>query len=172
MSTVQHHILELARSALGPSGSTMKKTILFIFLLTCKTLSLETPKSEMEYKEGTAVDPKYSLPQVNLSVSDGNHTVVPASLARVLNFYNSELLAANWHRTKDQISSTCRKDVELYLEGLRKTDNWALKSKCPVVWGNVFSWRNDIAAWLTFSGFSNKETIIVGTRNTYVILLF
>ncbi|XP_068911738.1 nose resistant to fluoxetine protein 6 [Tenebrio molitor] len=127
MSTVQHHILELARSALGPSGSTMKKTILFIFLLTCKTLSLETPKSEMEYKEGTAVDPKYSLPQVNLSVSDGNHTVVPASLARVLNFYNSELLAANWHRTKDQISSTCRKDVELYLEGLRKTDNWALK---------------------------------------------
>ncbi|EFA05306.2 nose resistant to fluoxetine protein 6 [Tribolium castaneum] len=101
----------------------MNKTI-FLFLLAYATA---TKLLEMEYKEGTKVDPKYSLPQVNLSASDGNHTVVPASLARVLNFFNSEILAANWETTKKLVSLSCRKDVELYLEGLRKTENWALK---------------------------------------------
>ena len=108
----------------------MKKSALFLLLACVATAKCADPDSanEMEYREGTRVDPKYSLPQVNLSAG-GNHTVVPASLARVLNFYNTEVLAANWERTKGFVGAGCRRDVEMYLQGKRKMENWALKSE-------------------------------------------
>ncbi|RZC32187.1 Acyl transf 3 domain containing protein, partial [Asbolus verrucosus] len=100
--------------------------------------------TQVEYKKGIAVDQKYYL-QVNLSDSDRNHTIAPASLARVLNFYNSELLTVSWPRTKNLLSLSCKKDVELYMEGLRKTKIWALKMddasgrySTGWFWGNHF----------------------------------
>nr|CAH7764412.1 unnamed protein product [Callosobruchus chinensis] len=52
---------------------------------------------QMEYDEGTSIEAKYSLPAVNVSGTGGNGTtLVRASLARVLDFYNTEQLAANW----------------------------------------------------------------------------
>lgn len=109
---------------LPEARSKMKKSI-FIYLLAYLP---NFQFKEIEYKEGSKIDPKYSLPKVNLSASDGNHTV-PASLARVLNFYNTEILAANWDRMRNLVTLSCRKDVELYLDGLGKMENWALKSK-------------------------------------------
>lgn len=102
---------------------------LLAYYLQISATTTQPPHPEMEYTEGAHIDPKYSLPRVNFSDSDGNHTLVPANLARVLNFYNTELLAANWGRTQDYVTSRCRKDVQSYLEGLKKTEKWALKSK-------------------------------------------
>lgn len=84
---------------------------------------------EMEYSEGASVEAKYLLPPVNVSVS-GNATThtVTASLARVLDFYNTELLAVNWQRFKGLLTEGCRKDVDVYIRGLSRTENWALKS--------------------------------------------
>lgn len=91
---------------------------------------------EMEYSEGTSVEAKYLLPPVNVSVSENATTyTVRASLARVLDFYNTELLAANWDRFKDTLSEGCRKDVDTYIQGLSRAENWALKSR---YWGGGY----------------------------------
>lgn len=89
---------------------------------------------EMDYIDGTKIEHKYSLPVVNASVlSDNNGTMgvntVPASLSRVLDFYNTELLSANWDRVQKGLSSDCRQNMQKYIDGLFLGDNWALKSK-------------------------------------------
>lgn len=63
------------------------------------------------------------------SVQSVNSNDVQVSLEDVLNFYNTELLSSRWPKFKDEVSRDCRKDMEAYLDGLRKADNWALKSK-------------------------------------------
>lgn len=106
----------------------MKKIILLLLLTyTTKITSIDPENSkDMEFFEGIKIEPK-----VNFSVSDGNQTLVP--LAKVLNFYNTELLAANWDKTKNLVTSSCRKDVELYLKGLKRVESWALKSKFLII---------------------------------------
>lgn len=88
--------------------------------------------TEMEFKQGTAVEAKYLLPAVNVSVENSANRFVTANLARMLNFFNTEQLAANWDRVQKGLTLSCRKDVELFIEGLNKADNWALKSKLNV----------------------------------------
>lgn len=89
----------------------------------------------MQYSDGISGDARYSLPSVNVSVDNLSGNVsksiltVRASLSRVLDFYNTELLAASWDSTRDGVSEACQKDVETYIGGLSKADNWALKSK-------------------------------------------
>lgn len=115
----------------------MRVPTFFLFVLTytrCTLSNTTTERSsdlqEMEYKEGASVEATYILPQVKVSVSgEIAPTTVTASLARVLNFYNTELLAAHWPRLKDAVSVGCRRDVGSYLEGLGRADNWALKSE-------------------------------------------
>lgn len=63
------------------------------------------------------------------SVQSVNSNDVQVSLEDVLNFYNTELLSSRWPKFKDEVSRDCRKDMEAYLDGLRKADNWALKSE-------------------------------------------
>ncbi|RZB38996.1 nose resistant to fluoxetine protein 6-like [Asbolus verrucosus] len=149
----------------------MKRIIPLFFLLTYlkPTHTLESAIQEMEYKEGLALDPKYSLPRVNLSASDGNHTIVPASLARVLNFYNTELLAASWPWTKNLLSLSCRKDIELYLKGLRKAETWALKMddasgrySTGWFWGNHY-WTGSQS--LCENIIPKSQSIIVNSEN-------
>ncbi|XP_045468557.1 nose resistant to fluoxetine protein 6 isoform X2 [Harmonia axyridis] len=83
---------------------------------------------EMEYDAGAVVEPKYFLPLVRLSVGGGNETVpVPASLSRMLNIFDTEQLVANWGMTKRSVSERCRGDVEGFIGGLTKGENWALK---------------------------------------------
>lgn len=83
---------------------------------------------EMEYADGSAVEPKYFLPLVRLSVK--NETVlVPASLTRLLNVFDTEMLFANWGSTKKLVGGRCKRDMEGFMEGLRKGKSWALKSK-------------------------------------------
>lgn len=85
---------------------------------------------EIEYSEGTSVEPRYSLPPVKIGDSSENpNNVVPASLQRMLNFFNTEVLMVNWPKFKHKISKECQKDMDEYIEGLRSTENWALKSK-------------------------------------------
>lgn len=91
---------------------------------------------EMEYLDGTSVEPAYLLPQVNITApgagdNSGESLVssVSASLSRVLNFYNTELLTANWGSVKETITLECIDDMEKYLDGLSRGSNWALKSK-------------------------------------------
>ncbi|XP_066244989.1 nose resistant to fluoxetine protein 6 isoform X2 [Euwallacea similis] len=52
---------------------------------------------------------------------------VPLSLQNVLNFYNSEALRNRWSEFRNEISTDCQKDVEAYLDGLKKAEIWALK---------------------------------------------
>nr|CAI5850604.1 unnamed protein product [Callosobruchus analis] len=101
---------------------------------------------QMEYDEGTSVEAKYSLPAVNVSGTGGNGTaLVRASLARVLDFYNTEQLAANWGQVGVKLSKGCEKDVEAYIKGLGKAENWALKMddasgrySTGWFWGNIY----------------------------------
>lgn len=100
---------------------------------------------EMEYTDGTSVEPAYTLPQVNITTprDDGVGQVnsVPATLSRVLNFYNTEILAAQWEFVQKSLTRSCQDDMEKYLEGLAVGSTWALKSKtitidrvCSVRW--------------------------------------
>lgn len=90
-------------------------------------------KHQREYSEGTETN--YSLPNVNIGFSplDGNYSeisyTIKSSLPRVLDFYNSEMLAASWNGIKKSLSKGCQKDIEAYIQGLSKAENWALKSK-------------------------------------------
>lgn len=103
---------------------------------TTTSSNLSVTLKEMDYVEGISADPKYLLPTVNASAlsDDGNlskikvHSV-PASLSRVLDFYNTELLAANWNRVQKGLSTKCREDVQKYVDGLVSGEKWALKSK-------------------------------------------
>ncbi|XP_018572754.1 nose resistant to fluoxetine protein 6-like isoform X2 [Anoplophora glabripennis] len=124
---------------------------------------------EMEYSEGTSVEAKYLLPPVNVSVS-GNASIhtVRASLARVLDFYNTELLAANWGRFKGSLSEGCRKDMDTYIQGLGRAENWALKMddasgrySTGWFWGNIY-WMGSqsLCAHIT-----PKKQIIVDSQN-------
>lgn len=113
------------------------KTLFVIFSLIQNTISTSPPeKNEMENSEGTSIEEKYLLPSLNISVNSlsGNFSEnffsVKSSLPRVLDFYNTEMLAASWNGIKKSLSEGCQKDVEAYIHGLEKADNWALKSKC------------------------------------------
>lgn len=97
----------------------------------------ENATKSMEFKHGTTVESKYLLPSINVSVKVGekskNVTSVTASLARMLNFYNTEQLTANWKTIQKKLTVSCRKDMDLYLDGLHKAENWALKSKINMI---------------------------------------
>ncbi|XP_050296587.1 nose resistant to fluoxetine protein 6 isoform X2 [Anthonomus grandis grandis] len=111
----------------------MRGLIYFLLLnFAGLTLSNSTTENyelkEMEYREGTSVEPRYSLPSVKIGDSSENpDNVVPASLQRVLDFYNSENLMVRWPKFKSKITKECQKDMEAYIDGLRNTENWALK---------------------------------------------
>ncbi|XP_056633905.1 nose resistant to fluoxetine protein 6 [Diorhabda sublineata] len=84
---------------------------------------------QIDYSEGTPVEATHSLPPGNLSLSGApnNTQLVRGSLARVLDFYNTELLAANFPKFKHTLSQSCQKDVGAYIQGLITAENWALK---------------------------------------------
>lgn len=104
--------------------------LIFAGYAFANTTEHATEVHQMEFSDGTSVEAKYSLPSVNISVDSANETqVVRSSLARVLDFYNTELLAANWGRSKSKLSNGCQKDIETYIAGLSKAENWALKSE-------------------------------------------
>ncbi|XP_072392694.1 nose resistant to fluoxetine protein 6 isoform X1 [Diabrotica undecimpunctata] len=117
----------------------MAAKALLVLLFLNYALSETTPSTstnplsadvhQIEYSEGTSVEAIYSLPPVNVSVSGAwNGTqIVRASLARVLDFYNTELLSANFPRFKNGLSQGCQKDVDAYIQGLLTAENWALK---------------------------------------------
>ncbi|CAH1967120.1 unnamed protein product [Acanthoscelides obtectus] len=115
-------------------------------LLTSAALIGGETTPQMEYDEGTSVEAKYSLPAVNVSGTAGNGTtLVRASLARVLDFYNTEQLAANWAQVGVKLSKGCEKDMEAYIRGLGKAENWALKMddasgrySTGWFWGNIY----------------------------------
>lgn len=50
-------------------------------------------------------------------------------LAKVLDFYNTELLRMNWEKVRGNVSEGCEMDVQKYLEGLEAAKGWALRSK-------------------------------------------
>ncbi|KAF5302728.1 hypothetical protein FQR65_LT08470 [Abscondita terminalis] len=86
----------------------------------------------MDYTDGTTIEHKYLTPSVNniSAISDLNDTFenkVPSSLAKVLDFYNTELLATNWNRFRKSLSEACEKNMQEYIVGLRTGANWALK---------------------------------------------
>lgn len=104
----------------------------------------EGSRSEMYFREGSVVDARYQLPLVNVSGSD-SAVQVTASLARVLNFYNTELLAASMERVRSVVGSDCAKDLDAYIGGLQKAESWALKMddasgrySTGWFWGNHF----------------------------------
>lgn len=114
------------------------KTLLVLVLCFAETVFSNTTTStailyddsQIDYSEGTSVEDKYSLPPENVGVSGArNSTQVVTSLARILDFYNTELLAGDFPRFKGGLSHGCQKDVETYIVGLTKAENWALKSK-------------------------------------------
>ncbi|CAH0552702.1 unnamed protein product [Brassicogethes aeneus] len=129
------------------------KTLFVLIYLKCVLTNSTTENAldkelkEMEFKEGLTVEPKYKLPSINVSVSDDSTTTVRASLSRVLDFYNTEILAANFGRVKNTLSSGCRRDVSLYLDGLKRTTNWALKmDDASGRYSNGWFWGNHF--WL------------------------
>ncbi|CAG9765410.1 unnamed protein product [Ceutorhynchus assimilis] len=104
-----------------------KNLIIFLNIigLVFGNSTTENYVQEIEYTEGTSVEPRYSLPSIK--IGDNSENIVPASLQRVLNFYNTETLVATWPKFRNGISEGCQKDMDLYIEGLRDTENWALK---------------------------------------------
>lgn len=101
-----------------------------VFSNTTTSTAIPYDDSQIDYSEGTSVEDKYSLPPENVGVSGArNSTQVVTSLARILDFYNTELLAGDFPRFKGGLSHGCQKDVETYIVGLTKAENWALKSK-------------------------------------------
>ncbi|VEN43510.1 unnamed protein product, partial [Callosobruchus maculatus] len=127
-----------------------KMTLLAALVVLASTALIARSRGEttpqMEYDEGTSIEAKYSLPAVNVSGTGGNGTtLVRASLARVLDFYNTEQLAANWGEVGVKLSKGCEKDVEAYIKGLGKAENWALKMddasgrySTGWFWGNIY----------------------------------
>lgn len=112
------------------------KALFVVVLIVQSTFGTTTTElNQIEYSEGTSVETKPSLPAVNIGVNptSGNFSessyTIQSSLRRVLDFYNTELLASNWNRIKKSVSAGCQKDVEAYIHGLGKAENWALKSK-------------------------------------------
>lgn len=114
---------------------------LFVALCILKYTSSTTTTEvhQMEYSEGTSVEMRYSLPLHNTSSlslngsSFGNDYRTKSTLSRILDFYNTEMLAERWARVKESLSEGCQKDVEAYIQGLAKAENWALKSKYYVL---------------------------------------
>ncbi|KAK4883484.1 hypothetical protein RN001_006803 [Aquatica leii] len=86
--------------------------------------------NEMDYTEGATIEKKILIGAVNDSAfSDFNETFpneLP-SLSKVLNFYNTELLAANWYRFHKSITETCQEKMQEYIIGLSIGAHWALK---------------------------------------------
>nr|XP_023016448.1 nose resistant to fluoxetine protein 6-like [Leptinotarsa decemlineata] len=83
----------------------------------------------------------------NDSASDLNNSslIVKESLAKVLDFYNTELLAASWGNFSVKLTQGCQKNVGAYIEGLRKAEVWALKMddasgrySTGWFWGNTY----------------------------------
>lgn len=111
------------------------KAFFVLFCFMQSTIGTSTSeKNDMEYSGGSSIETKYAFPNSNISVNSGNSSqssfTVKSSLPRVLDFYNSEMLAASWNGIKKSLSEGCQKDVEAYIQGLGKAQNWALKSKC------------------------------------------
>lgn len=115
----------------------LRKTLIVILLIVQTTMGTSTiDTNQMQNNGGNSVETKYSVaPNMNISVdslsgnfSQSSHNI-RSSFSKVLDFYNSELLAANWIGIKKSLSEGCQKDVEAYIQGLSKAENWALKSK-------------------------------------------
>lgn len=67
------------------------------------------------------------------------------SLAKALDFYNTELLAQNFPNIIKGLTGGCVEDVEKYIKGLKSTESWALKMddasgrySTGWFWGNHF----------------------------------
>ncbi|XP_060525313.1 nose resistant to fluoxetine protein 6 isoform X2 [Cylas formicarius] len=89
--------------------------------------SVATPDKVPAVESFTTTESNY-IPQTYSSDSDVNRTdVLFTSLSQVLNFYGTDILVTQWPIFKAEISPSCRKHLELYLEGLKKADQWALK---------------------------------------------
>lgn len=73
-------------------------------------------------------------PALNDSASDFDGNA--ESLARALDFYNTQILRSNWDSVGKNLSSECQKDMREYLKGLKTGKNWALKS-----WYNLYLLR-------------------------------
>ncbi|KAB0802117.1 hypothetical protein PPYR_04303 [Photinus pyralis] len=105
---------------------------------------------EMDYLDGSIVENKYLLPSINISEHSEeltNHTneKVSVGLSRALDFYNTQLLAANWNTIKIELSEDCAKDMQTYIDGLTAGATWALKMddasgrySTGWFWGNQF----------------------------------
>lgn len=114
-----------------------QKTLFVILFISQKSWGTSTIDSNQLQNNGAnSVEAKHpGVPNMNISVNQlsGNFSEssfnVRSSFSRVLDFYNSEMLAANWIGIKKSLSEGCQKDVEAYIKGLSKAKNWALKSK-------------------------------------------
>ncbi|XP_066244997.1 nose resistant to fluoxetine protein 6 isoform X3 [Euwallacea similis] len=91
---------------------------------------------------------------------------VPLSLQNVLNFYNSEALRNRWSEFRNEISTDCQKDVEAYLDGLKKAEIWALKmDDASGKYSTGWYWGNHY--WL---GSKNLCDNIVPNPNGFIVV--
>ncbi|XP_074030482.1 nose resistant to fluoxetine protein 6 [Leptinotarsa decemlineata] len=106
-----------------------------------------TPSSFENNHSENSEGAKDPLSIVNDSASDLNNSslIVKESLAKVLDFYNTELLAASWGNFSVKLTQGCQKNVGAYIEGLRKAEVWALKMddasgrySTGWFWGNTY----------------------------------
>ncbi|KAF5270287.1 hypothetical protein FQA39_LY08398 [Lamprigera yunnana] len=129
---------------------------------------------EMEYVDGRIIEHKYFLPPINVSafsdLNDEEKNAVPASLSRVLNFYNTELLAANWYLVQKTITDVCRLQMQEYIDGLAAGVSWALKMDDASgryttgwFWGNHY-WMGSQSLCETIS--SNNDFKLINATNT------
>ncbi|KAK5650999.1 hypothetical protein RI129_002028 [Pyrocoelia pectoralis] len=128
----------------------IKIIVLMVCVSRVLTESDTADTAGMEYLDGSIVENKDSLPSINvsdLSAELYNGTIEKNSvgLSRALDFYNTELLSANWNRIKMELSKECEKNMQEYIDGLAAGANWALKMddasgrySTGWFWGNHF----------------------------------
>ncbi|KAG5893050.1 hypothetical protein JTB14_014830 [Gonioctena quinquepunctata] len=99
----------------------LPRLLLVLALLGVAFSNSTTPASSQnkneDYSEGISAEANHSAPPVNVSVSGMHNSTAWASLAKTLDFYNSEQLAANWGSFKGGLTQGCQKDVGAYIDG-------------------------------------------------------
>ena len=104
----------------------MKDPRIFSTILIAASLFFTGAVAAME--NGTEVNPMFVG---NLDVQSDGDSFDEAgfSIAKILDFYNVDLLAANFKSVELALSESCSGEVQKYLDGLRTRETWALKSE-------------------------------------------
>ena len=93
-----------------------------------KDLSLLPKLETSEPLKLTANEP-FDYNSAVLTNEDDNEENDWTTVAEVLDVFNPKYLARNWEEGKFGIARQCEKDITRYIQGLRKHEFWALKSK-------------------------------------------